>query len=55
VGTNQGITKATRDWDFGTFRAPKVTQYDLGLNFTGGLIIPIVIRQSGVIKDAEYF
>ena len=55
VGTNQGITKATRDWDFGTFRASKVTQFDLGLNFTGGLIIPIVIRQSGVIKDAEYF
>jgi hypothetical protein len=55
VGTNQGFTKATRDWDFGTFRAPRVTQYDLGLNFTGGLIIPIVIRQSGVIKDAEYF
>ncbi len=55
VGTNQGITKATRDWDFGTFRASKVTQFDLGLNFTGGLIIPILIRQSGVIKDAEYF
>lgn len=55
VGTNQGITKATRDWDFGTFRAARATQYDLGFNFTGGLIIPIIIRQSGVIKDAEYF
>ena len=55
VGTNQGITKATRDWDLGTFRAARVTQYDLGFNFTGGLIIPIIIRQSGVIKDAEYF
>lgn len=55
VGTNQGITKATRDWDFGTFRAARVTQFDLGFNFTGGLIIPILIRQSGVIKDAEYF
>ena len=54
-GMNQGMTKATRDWDFGTFHAPKASQLDLGFSFTGGLIIPIIIRQSGVIKDAEYF
>ena len=55
LGSNQGITKATRDWDFGTFRAPNAKQLDLGFNISGGLIIPIIIRKSGVIKDAEYF
>ena len=55
VGSNQGITKATRDWDFGTFRAPIAKQLDIGFSITGGLIIPIIIRKSGVIKDAEYF
>jgi hypothetical protein len=55
LSTNQGITRATRDWDFGTFQAPKARQFDLGMNLTGGLIIPIIIRKSGVIKDAEYF
>jgi len=55
LGANQGMTHATRDWDFGTFSAPKAKQLDLGFNITGGLIIPIIIRKSGVIKDAEYF
>lgn len=51
----QGFSTPRREWDMGVNRAPDAHQTDFGISLNAGLIIPINIYNSNIVREADYF